>query len=99
MLFNLLTPASNLPNGAFSLPTRALNLATRAFCVPTRGFELVTRNSCFTFPLHVWKDDFKILNGSYKSSIKRKISEALYTRALKPTLNVKGKSIKFELYN
>ena len=36
---------------------------------------------------HVWKDDFKILNGNYKSSIKRKISEALHIRTLKPALN------------
>ena len=48
---------------------------------------------------HVWKDDFKILNGNYKSSVKRKISEALYIRTLKPTLNVKEKSIRLELYN
>ena len=40
---------------------------------------------------HIWKDDFKILNGNYNSSIKRKISEALYIRTLKPTLNVKEK--------
>ena len=34
---------------------------------------------------HVWNDDFKILNGNYKSRIKRKISEALHIRTLKPT--------------
>ena len=34
---------------------------------------------------HVWNDDFKILNGNYKSNIKRKISEALYIRTLNPT--------------
>ena len=46
---------------------------------------------------HVWKDDFKILNGNYKnykSSVKRKISEALYIRTLRPTLNVKEESIR-----
>ena len=48
---------------------------------------------------HVWNDDFKIPNGNYKSSMKRKISEALYIRTLKPTLNVKEKSIRLELYN
>ena len=48
---------------------------------------------------HVWKDDFKILNGNYKSNIKRKITEALHIRTLKPTLNVKEKSIRLELYN
>ena len=36
---------------------------------------------------HVWKDDFKILNGIYKSSVKSKISEALYIRILKDILN------------
>ena len=34
---------------------------------------------------HVWNDDFKILSGNYESRIKRKISEALYIRTLKPT--------------
>ena len=48
---------------------------------------------------HVWKDDFKILNGNCKSSVKRKINEALYIRTLKPTLNVKEKSVRLELYN
>ena len=47
----------------------------------------------------VRKDDFKILNGNYKISVKRKISEALYIRTLKPTLNVKEKSVRLELYN
>ena len=48
---------------------------------------------------HVWKDHFKILNGNYKSSAKRKITEALYIRRLKPTLNGKEKSIRLELHN
>ena len=42
---------------------------------------------------HVWNNDFEILNGNYKFSIKRKIIEALYIRTLKATLNVKEKSI------
>ena len=46
---------------------------------------------------HVWKNDFEIPNDNYKSSIKRKISETLYNRTLKPTLNVKEKSIRLEL--
>ena len=37
---------------------------------------------------HVWKDDFNVLNGNYKGSMKRKISEPLYIKALKQTLNV-----------
>ena len=48
---------------------------------------------------HIWKDDFKILSGNYKSSVKRKISEALYIKTLQPTLNVKEKSMILELYN
>ena len=47
----------------------------------------------------LWKDDFKILNDNYKSSVKGKISEALYIRTLKSTLHVKEKSIRLELYN
>ena len=49
---------------------------------------------------HVWKDNFKILNGNYKSSMKRKeISEALYSKSLTPTLNVKEKLIGVKLRN
>ena len=48
---------------------------------------------------HVLNGDFKILNSNYKSSIKRKISEALYIRTLRSTLNVKEKSVRLELYN
>ena len=48
---------------------------------------------------HVWNDDFKIFNGNYKSSMKRKISEAPYIRTLKPTLNVKKKSVRLQLCN
>ena len=48
---------------------------------------------------HIWNGDFKILNSNYKSSIKRKISEALYIRTLRSTSNVKEKSVRLELYN
>ena len=48
---------------------------------------------------HIWEDDFKILSGNYKSCVKRKVSEALYIRIFKPTLNVKEKSVRLELYN
>ena len=53
-----------------------------------------TRESQHT---HVWKDYFKILNSNYKSSIKRKISEALYIRTTKTTFNTKEKAIRLEL--
>ena len=36
---------------------------------------------------HVWENGFKILGNFYQSNIKRKISEALYIRQLKSTLN------------
>ena len=49
--------------------------------------------------IHVWNGNFKILNGNYKSNIKTKISEVLYIRALKSTLNVKEKSVRLELHN
>ena len=55
-----------------------------------------SRESHYT---HVWKDDFKILNGNYKSGIQGKISETLYIRSLKPTLDVKEKSFRLKLYN
>ena len=57
------------------------------------------KHACESQHTDVWNDDFKILNGNYKSSMKRKISEAPYIRTLKPTLNVKKKSVRLELYN
>ena len=36
---------------------------------------------------HVWEDDFKLLGNNYQSNIKRKISESLFIRQLKPSLN------------
>ena len=36
---------------------------------------------------HVWANDFKILGNNYESNIKRNISELLYIRQLKPSLN------------
>ena len=38
-------------------------------------------------------------NGNYKSRVKRKISEALYIKALKLTLNIEKNSIGLGLYN
>ena len=49
------------------------------------------KHACKGQHTHVWNNDFKILNVNYKINIKRRISEALYIRALKPTLNVKEK--------
>ena len=48
---------------------------------------------------HVWENDFKILGNNYQSNIKRKISESLFIRQLKPTLNANEKSIPLQLFN
>ena len=48
---------------------------------------------------HVWENDFEILGNNYQSNIKRKISESLYIRQLKPTLNAHEKSIPLQLFN
>ena len=46
------------------------------------------------------RQDFKILGKGYRNNaMKRKISEALYCRELKPTLNVQEKSIDLKLFN
>ena len=36
---------------------------------------------------HVWENDFKMLGNDYQSDIKCKMSESLYIRQLKPTVN------------
>ena len=48
---------------------------------------------------HVWKKDFKILGNNYQSNFKRKISESLFIRQLKPSLNVNEKSVPLHLFN
>ena len=48
---------------------------------------------------HVWVNDFTILNGNYRSKVKRKISESLYIRSKKPTLNTNETSMKLNLFN
>ena len=48
---------------------------------------------------HVWEDDFKLLGNNYESNIKRKISESIFIRQLKPLLNKQDKSIPVNLYN
>ena len=48
---------------------------------------------------HALENDFKILGNSYQSNIKHKISESLYIRQLKPTLNAREKSISLHLFN
>ena len=49
---------------------------------------------------NVERQDFKILGKGYRNNaMKQKISEALYYRVLKPTLNVQEKSIDLKLFN
>ena len=48
---------------------------------------------------HVWENNFKVLGNNYCSNFKRKISEALFIKQLKPSLNVKEKSIQLQLCN
>ena len=48
---------------------------------------------------HAWEIDFNGLSNNYRSNLKRKISEALFIKQLKLSLNVKGKSIQLDLYN
>jgi len=48
---------------------------------------------------HVWIKDFKILGRNYKNNIKRKISESLYIKEQKPTLNKQEMSFPLKLFN
>ena len=48
---------------------------------------------------HVWDKDFQVLGNNYCSALKRKISEALMIKQLKPSLNVKEQSIRLHFYN
>ena len=47
----------------------------------------------------VWMKDFQILGQGYSNKIKRKISEALYIKQLKPDLNIQKEALKLSLYN
>ena len=48
---------------------------------------------------HIWDKDFKVLGNNYFSVFKRKISETLLIKQLKPSLNVKEQSIRLHLHN
>ena len=45
----------------------------------------------------VWMNDFKIIGSGYSSKYKRKISESLFIKKLKPDLNVQKESLKLSL--
>ena len=44
-------------------------------------------------------DDFEIVGSGYSSNFKRKISESLFIKKLKPDLNVQKESLRLSLYN
>ena len=48
---------------------------------------------------YVWENDFKILVNNYQSNIKRKMTESLFIRQIKPTLNENEKSIPLHFFN
>ena len=47
----------------------------------------------------VWMNDFEIVGSGYSSNFKRKISESLFIKKLKPDLNVQKESLRLSLYN
>ena len=47
----------------------------------------------------VFTDDFTILGSNYRSNFKRKISESLFIKQYKPTLNTQENSITLKLFN
>ena len=46
----------------------------------------------------VWKEDYKIIGKNYSSKTKRKISEAIFIKDLKPALNIQDSSYPLKLY-
>ena len=80
-------------------PFLQIHLRKLAYClIPVKNSHLLkhAREKGHT---HVWENDFKILGNNYQSNIKRKISEFLFIRQLKPTLNANEKSIPLHLFN
>ena len=43
--------------------------------------------------------NFRILDKGYNNTFKRKVAEALLIKKHKPSLNIKEKSVKLELFN
>ena len=48
---------------------------------------------------HAWKKDIQIISNNYQSNFKRKISESMFIRQLKLSLNVNEKSVPLHLFN
>ena len=57
------------------------------------------KHACENGHTHVSQKDFQILGNDYQSNFKRKISESLFIRQLKPMLNVNEKLITLDLFN
>ena len=51
------------------------------------------KTSCNKLHTHVWEHNFNLLGNNYQSNMKRKISESLFIRQLKPSLNKQDKSL------
>ena len=47
----------------------------------------------------IWLKDFKILGKGYKSDFKRRNSESLFIKKLKPDLNVQMDAYRLTLFN
>ena len=59
----------------------------------------ILKHSCEEDHTHLWDKNFKVLGNNYCSIFKRNISEALFIKQLKPSLNVKETLIPLHLYN
>ena len=48
----------------------------------------------------VLKNDFRIIGEGYRNNTsRRKIAEALFTKEMKPSLNIQDKPVKLELFH
>ena len=62
-------------------------------------YSLILKHSREGGHTHVWDKDFEVLGNNYRLAFKQKISEALFIKQLKPSLNIKQKLIRLHLYN
>ena len=63
-----------------------------------KGSRVLT-HSMQTKHRRVYLNDIKIIGTSYRSNFKRKISEALHIKEMKPDLNVQKDAFKLKLFN
>ena len=73
----------------------------RSFDDPAFGLSHVTGFEFFVSTKHrrVSMENVKILGRRYKSDFKRRISESLFIKQLKPDLNKQKDAFKLKLYN